>query len=53
MARISEDILYLIVQVILYHLRAAIASGTFVPCWLLFLYSFLVRRRTYILRKVI
>ena len=51
-ALISEDILYLIVQVILY-LRAVIASGTFVPCWLLFLYSFLVRRRTYILRKVI
>lgn len=40
-ARISEDILYLIVQVILYHLRTAIASGTSVPCWLLFLYPFL------------
>nr|DAZ36119.1 MAG TPA: hypothetical protein [Caudoviricetes sp.] len=32
---------------ILYHLRTAIASRTLVLCWLLFLYSFLVRRRTY------
>nr|DAG25112.1 MAG TPA: protein of unknown function DUF3452 [Caudoviricetes sp.] len=23
----------------MYHLRSSLASGTFVPCWLLFLYA--------------
>jgi len=52
-ARISEDILYLIVQVILYHFRSSLASGTVVLCLAVIFIPIFVRRRTYILRKVI